>query len=292
MRTRAELALIGVTVIWGTTFVMVKNALLEVSTILFLTMRFGLAAAVLTAIYWNKLNRRGIRPSILAGALLFAAYVFQTMGLELTTPSKSAFLTGLSIPMVPLASSLVYRIVPRLAEAAGVVVASFGMALMTLPEGSLASWGMNRGDILTTGCAVAFALHMIVVARYAPVVGFETVAVGQAVTAALLGVATAGWVEPVRFHMSPLVALAVAVTGLLATALAFTTMAWAQKHTTATRSALIFALEPVVAWITSWILTGETLSLRARLGAGLILGGVLLVEFRPETKRRAGTSQS
>ena len=292
MRTRAELALIGVTVIWGTTFVMVKNALLEVSTVLFLTMRFGLAAAVLTAIYWNKLNRRGIRPSILAGALLFTAYVFQTMGLELTTPSKSAFLTGLSIPMVPLASSLVYRIVPRLAEAAGVVVASFGMALMTLPEGSLASWGMNRGDILTTGCAVAFALHMIVVARYAPVVGFETVAVGQAVTAALLGVATAGWVEPVRFHMSPLVALAVAVTGLLATALAFTTMAWAQKHTTATRSALIFALEPVVAWITSWILTGETLSLRARLGAGLILGGVLLVEFRPETKRRAGTSQS
>ena len=74
--------------------------------------------------------------------------------------------------------------------------------------------------------------------------------------------------------------------------LAFTTMAWAQKHTTATRSALIFALEPVVAWITSWILTGETLSLRARLGAGLILGGVLLVEFRPETKRRAGTSQN
>ncbi len=290
MRTRAELALIGVTIIWGTTFVMVKNALLEVSTILFLTMRFGLAAVVLAAIYWNKLNRRGIRPSILAGALLFAAYVFQTMGLELTTPSKSAFLTGLSIPLVPLASSIVYRIVPRLAEALGVVVASFGMALMTLPEGSLASWGMNRGDILTTGCAVAFAFHMIVVARYAPVVGFETVAVGQAVTAALLGLLTAGWMEPMRFHMSPLVALAVAITGLLATALAFTTMAWAQKHTTATRSALIFALEPVVAWITAWILTGETLSMRARLGAGLILGGVLLVEFRPETKRRAGTS--
>ena len=292
MRTRAELALIGVTVIWGTTFVMVKNALLEVSTVLFLTMRFGLAAAVLAAIYWSNLNRRGLWPSILAGALLFSAYVFQTMGLELTTPSKSAFLTGLSIPMVPLASSLVYRVVPRLAEAAGVVVASLGMALMTLPEGSLASWGMNRGDLLTTGCAVAFALHIIVVARYAPVVGFETVAVGQAVTAAVLGMTTAGWVEPLRFHMSPLVALAVAVTGLLATALAFTTMAWAQKHTTATRSALIFALEPVVAWITSWILTGETLSLRARLGAGLILGGVLLVEFRPETKRRAGTSQN
>jgi drug/metabolite transporter (DMT)-like permease len=89
------------------------------------------------------------------------------------------------------------------------------------------------------------------------------------------------------------VAVAVGVTGLLATAVAFTTMAWAQKHTTSTRSALIFALEPVVAWLTSWILTGETLPLQARLGAGLILGGVLLVEFRPggdATKAAAAAS--
>ncbi len=292
MRTRAELALVGVTIIWGTTFVMVKSALQEISTVLFLTLRFAVAAAVLAIIYRNKLNRRGVKPSILAGGLLFAAYVFQTMGLELTTPSKSAFLTGLSIPMVPLASCLVYRVVPRMAEAAGVLVASFGMALMTLPEGSWGGfhWSMTRGDLLTIGCAVAFALHMIVIARYAPVVGFETVAVGQAATAVVLGVLSVPWLEPVRFHMTTEVAVAVVVTGLFATALAFTTLAWAQKHTTATRSALIFALEPVVAWITSYVLTGEVLSLRAQVGAGLILGGVLLVEFRPETKSKAATS--
>jgi len=290
-RTRAELALIGVTIIWGSTFVMVKAALEEISTILFLTLRFTLAAALLAVIYRRRLNRAGLAPAAGAGALLFAAYVLQTMGLERTTPSKSAFLTGLCIPMVPLAGSLVYRVVPRMAEAAGILVATIGMALMTLPEGS---WNLNRGDLLTTGCALAFALHMVVVARYAPVVGFETVAVAQAVTAALLGLVSVGWMEPVRFHPSPGAATAVAVTGLLATALAFTTMAWAQKYTTSTRSALIFALEPVVAWVTSWALTGETLALRARFGAVLILAGVLLVEFRPgasATKPVAATSE-
>ena len=289
-RTKAELALIGVTIIWGSTFVMVKEALEQISTVLFLALRFSLAALALAAIYHRKVTRKGLIPALGAGCLLFIAYVLQTTGLELTTPSKSAFLTGLSIPMVPLASSLVYRVVPRMAEVAGVLLATVGMALMTVPQGF---GGLNRGDVLTTGCAMAFALHIVLVARYAPVVGFETVAVGQTTMAALLGICSAGWIEPLRFRMTVGVAVAVGVTGLLATAVAFTTMAWAQKHTTSTRSALIFALEPVVAWLTSWILTGETLPLQARLGAGLILGGVLLVEFRPggdATKAAAAAS--
>ena len=106
-RWRGELALVGVTFIWGSTFVLVKSALSEVSAILFLALRFTLAAVALTIIYRKGVRRDGILPGLLAGGLLFIAYVFQTRGLELTTASKSAFLTGLSIPMVPLASSLV-----------------------------------------------------------------------------------------------------------------------------------------------------------------------------------------
>src|ERR1700691_3971477 len=113
-RLRAELALAGVTVIWGTTFVVVKSALAEVSTLVFLTLRFWVAAVALILIYRGAIRKKGVGPGVLAGSLLFTAYVFQTMGLELTTPSKSAFLTGLSIPLVPLASSLVYRSKPRL----------------------------------------------------------------------------------------------------------------------------------------------------------------------------------
>ena len=143
---RAELALAGVTVIWGATFVLVKSALADVSTFLFLTLRFTLAAAVLWGIYRREIRWKHFAPGLAAGGLLFLAYVFQTKGLELTTPSKSAFLTGLSIPMVPLASSLVYRNRPRLLEVAGILVATLGMALMTLPAGGFA---MGRGDLLS-----------------------------------------------------------------------------------------------------------------------------------------------
>lgn len=276
-KTRAELALIAITIIWGSTFVLVKGALGDVSTILFLTLRFGLAALVLAAVYRKSLRRSGLLPGVAAGCLLFVAYWFQTSGLTLTTASKSAFLTGLSIPMVPLLGSLVYKIRPRLFEAVGIVIATVGMALMTLPSSGFA---MNRGDVLSIFCAIAFAMHIVLVSHYTPMMGFETIAVTQIAAAALLGVLTFRLAGPVRFHATPRVLIAVVVTGLLGTAVAFTTMAWAQQYTTATRSALIFALEPVVAWITSYALFGETLSFRGQAGAGLILAGVLMVELK------------
>src|SRR5580700_7637432 len=160
-RLRAELALVGVTLIWGTTFVVVKFALTEVSTFVFLTLRFWVAAVALILIYRGAIRKQGIGPGVIAGALLFTAYVFQTLGLELTTPSKSAFLTGLSIPLVPLASSLVYRNKPRLVEVAGIVVATFGMMLMTFPGVATMPFAISRGDLLSFLCAVTFALHIV-----------------------------------------------------------------------------------------------------------------------------------
>ena len=287
---RAELSLIGVTVIWGTTFVLVKSALSQVSTPLFLALRFAIAAVALTIIYRSRMRRAGVAPGLLAGGLLYVAYFFQTKGLEYTTASKSAFLTGLSIPMVPLASSLVYRSRPRLFEVAGILIASAGMAMMTLPAGR---FEMTRGDFLSFLCAVTFALHIVVVGHYSPIVGFESIAVLQVAVAALLGALSFGFLEPVRFEGSATVIAAVLVTGLLATALAFTAMAWAQQFTSATRAALIFALEPVFAWLTSYLLLGETLPARAKVGAAVILAGVLLVELKRgqrETKVLVSTS--
>jgi drug/metabolite transporter (DMT)-like permease len=274
---RGELALVGVTIIWGTTFVLVKSALADVSTVFFLTLRFTVATLALAVIYRGGIRRNGILPGLLAGALLFAAYVFQTKGLELTTPSKSAFLTGLSIPMVPLIGSLVYKNRPRAVELAGILIATLGMALMTLPAGK---FEMSRGDFLSFFCAVTFALHIVVISHYSPVIGFQTLAVIQVATAAALGIVSFPFAEPLRFHLSGNVAAAVLVTGLLGTALAFATMSWAQQFTSATRAALIFTLEPVVAWVTSYVLTGETLSARGKIGAVAILAGVLAVEFR------------
>jgi drug/metabolite transporter (DMT)-like permease len=281
VRARAELALAAVTILWGSTFVTVKAALADVSPILFIGLRFSLAAVTLALIYGGKVRRNAIRGGLIAGNLLFAAFVCQTTGLALTTPSKSAFLTSLSIPMVPLAGSLVYRTRPKLAEVAGILVSSVGMVLLTLPADPFGSGGfiVTRGDLLSFFCAVLFALHIVVTGHYSPIGGFESLAVIQASVAASLGLSFFWFAEPVRFHLTAGVVAAVLVTGLFTTALAFTAMAWAQQYTSATRAALIFTLEPVVAWLTSWILTGEALANRGKVGAGLILAGVVLGEL-------------
>jgi drug/metabolite transporter (DMT)-like permease len=285
MRARAELVLVGITIIWGTTFVVVKSALTDVSTFLFLALRFSLAALVLAMIYRKDVRRKALGPGLLAGALLFTAYVFQTFGLELTTPSKSAFLTGLSIPMVPLASSLVYKVRPRLVEVAGILIATCGMMLLTLPASPFAGGGLvfSRGDLLSFLCAVTFALHIVVIGHYSPIMGFESLAVIQIAAAAAAGLVLSPFAKPLRLHPTPAVLIAIIATGLLATALAFTAMAWAQQYTSATRAALIFALEPVVAWLTSYMLTGETMAFRGKVGATGILAGILLVELTRES---------
>jgi drug/metabolite transporter (DMT)-like permease len=276
---RAELTLAGITVLWGTTFVVVKSALSEIPTFAFLALRFTVAAVALALIYRSAIRRVGLIGGILAGGLLFVAYSFQTLGLGLTTPSKSAFLTGLSIPMVPLASSLVYRIKPRLVEVAGILIASVGMMLMTLPS---LRFEMSRGDTLSFLCAVVFALHIVVIGHYSPLIGFESLAVFQVGTAAVLGLSVYGGLlafgRPVALHWSQGAVAAILITGLLATALAFTAMAWAQQYTSPTRAALIFSIEPLVAWLTSYWLTGETMTNRGKVGAVAILAGILLVE--------------
>jgi drug/metabolite transporter (DMT)-like permease len=274
---RSEIALGIVTVIWGSTFVVVKAALSEISTIPFLALRFLAAALVLGTLYRHAVRKSALGPGMFAGCLLFTAYVFQTMGLETTTPAKSAFLTGLSIPMVPLAGSIVYRSKPTPTEVSGILTASAGMALMTFPAGQFA---VNRGDLFSVICAAVFALHIVFIGHYSRILGFRPLAALQVSTAALLGCAMAGFTRPLKIHLTPSVAAAVLATGLLATALAFTVMAWAQQYTSATRAALIFSLEPVVAWFVSWLQNGEMLSRRAAVGAGLILAGVLLVELK------------
>jgi drug/metabolite transporter (DMT)-like permease len=284
---RADIALAFITLIWGSTFVVVKEALADSSTLLFLALRFSLATVSL-AIVFRPLPSKftGLRPLLtgggLAGVCLFAGYVFQTVGLRYTTPSKSAFITGLSIVLVPAFAALVQRRAPHPSEALGVVTATAGMAMMTL---SAESAQIEKGDLLTLLCAGAFAAHILVVGHYAPRLGFQPLTLVQIATAAVMSLASFWWVETPSIKWSPGVIAAVLVTGLLATALAFGIQAWAQQYTTPTRTALIFALEPVFAWGTSFAVAGELLSPRATAGAALILSGILLVELKPFARR-------
>ena len=190
-RGKAELALLANALIWGVTFTTVKNALADASPVLFVAVRFSLAAAVLAVIYHRKLDRRTLLPGIAVGSLLFAGYAFQTAGLRFTSASKSAFITGMTIPMVPLLSACVYRKKPRAAELAGVLTATLGMGLMTLQDVHLQ---VNIGDSSSTGacCAGAFAGHIVALGYFSNWAttrgfGFESLAVWQIVTAAALG---------------------------------------------------------------------------------------------------------
>lgn len=277
-----DVSLIAVAFIWGTTFVLVKQALAEVSTLLFLALRFTAAAAVLALIFRREFSSpkrlESLRGGLIAGVLLFAGYVLQTFGLRYTSASKTGFITGLYIPLVPLFGTLIYKKLPQISEVVGVAAAFAGMALMSI-QGEILDIG--RGDLLVAGCAVAFAFHILVLGRFAGTANVGLLSVVQIATAMCLGSATFWWIEPVHLRWTTQVAIALAVTSLLATAFAFSVQTWAQRWSSPTRTALIFSLEPVFAWATSYVVAGETLTPRATAGAALILAGILIVELKP-----------
>jgi drug/metabolite transporter (DMT)-like permease len=279
---RADLALVAVSFVWGATFIMVKQAVGDMPVLLFLTLRFTIAAAVLAAIFGPRKNRPSIRPSlrpgIILGTLLFSGYVVQTFGLTLTSAAKTGFITGFYIPLVPIFGAMLYRKRPQSSEVAGVVLAFIGTALMSI-QGNVLS--INRGDLLVAGCAVIYAFHIVLLGHFAAVADVAWLAVVQIATGAVLGWLTFWWAGPTHVLWTPAVWIALAVTSILATAFAFTTQTWAQKYTTATRAALIFSLEPVFAWITSYVAVGEVLTTRALAGAGFVLAGILMAELKP-----------
>jgi drug/metabolite transporter (DMT)-like permease len=277
-----DFSLVVVCLIWGATFILVKRALADISTLLFLTLRFTIAAVVLALIFRKEFRspklRMSLRAGLLAGLCLFSGYVLQTFGLKYTSASKTGFITGLYIPLVPLFSGLVYKKIPQLSELCGVATAFAGMALMTIQTDLI---DINKGDLLVAGCAVVYAFHILLLGRFAGSANLGILIVTQIATGMGVGAGTFWWAEPMRLQWTTNVWVALVVTSLFATALAFSVQTWAQRFSSPTRTALIFSMEPVFAWATSYVLAGELLSRRGTLGAVLILAGILLVEVKP-----------
>jgi drug/metabolite transporter (DMT)-like permease len=282
-RLLADLALVGVVFIWGSTFVVVKRALEDCSTLLFLALRFTLAAVVLGLVFRRAANlqrfpKGAARAGLLVGGALFLGYVLQTMGLRLTTPARSGLITGFAVVLVPLLGAVLFRTRPAWNGWAGVACATAGLWVLMAPSGG---WAVSRGDLLTLLCAVAFAMHVLLVGRYAARVGAAVLATAQVAVAAALSLGSWFWAEqPYIRWTAPLIG-AVLIGGVLATALGFTVQTWAQQFTSPTRTALILTLEPVFAWLTSYLVMGETLGARGAAGAVLILAGILVSELKP-----------
>jgi drug/metabolite transporter (DMT)-like permease len=293
----AHLLLLAVVLVWGTTFTLVKAALVDTTPMVFNLVRMAMAFVVLAAVNWPSLrgmSRRDLRLGATAGLFLALGYQFQTTGLNHTTASKAAFLTGLVVVIVPLLSSLPGAAPPGAQKPtrdtyAGAVLAFAGLVLLTTPPGSGAGLfsGIGLGEWLCLACAVAFAAHLLVLARAAPVVSARRLGTLQIGFAALVMLVTLPLGGRMVFHSTAIVWIALAVTSVLATAAAFTIQSWAQQHLPASHTALIFTLEPVFAWLAALLFFGEQLGGRAMLGAGLILAGIVLAELRPTSRGSA-----
>jgi drug/metabolite transporter (DMT)-like permease len=283
-RTQADLALVAVAFLWGFTFVIVKGALADASTLVFLALRFSIGAAGLFLILRCSSGALSgflqcWRGGLVTGVLLFAGYVLQTAGLLTTSASKSAFLTGLNIVFVPILAASLARRVPHLMEWGGAILAIAGTAMLTL--NSMFVPRLSTGDLLTIGCAIVYAFYIVAVEHFSSPRNHGVLALWQVLVVALASALTCGWIEPPRLVWTRQLVVALALTGLLATTLCYILYTWAQAHTTATRAAIIFALEPVFAAITALIWTGDRWTARTLAGAALILGAIVLVELKP-----------
>ena len=265
-----------ITLIWGSTFVVVKGALSDISPLPFLAVRFTVAGVLLLAVLGQgRVAREALVPGVLLGVFLFAGYLCQTFGLTLTTPSKSAFLTGFSVILVPV---ILFFRGSRLRppSVVGALMGLAGIYFLILPS-RLET--VNRGDLLTLLGAVSFAVHIVLVGSYTRRLSFLHLVPAQILTVGLLAALATPFGPPLAMNWTRRLILAWVVTTVFATGVAFSVQNWAQQYTPAAHTALIFALEPVFAVLTSRLAMGERLGGKVLLGSSLILGGMLLSEI-------------
>ncbi len=270
------LALVAVTAVWGLTFVQVKDAVALYPLFAFLAVRFAIATLVLgppARRPLRQLPRAGWIAGAGLGLLLALGYALQTAGLERTTVSNAGFITGLYVVFTPLAAVALFRIRIGAIVWVGVALSTAGLALLSGVGG-----GDGTGDLLVLAGSAAYSLQIALMERYAPrhdPVAFTFVEMlaafaGFAVVAVALG--------QVELPRGWTVWGALLVTGVFASALGFLVQTWAQQRTSATRTALAFAMEPVWAAIFGFWLAGDRLGAVAWVGATLIMAGILVAE--------------
>jgi len=294
MKLRAYLLMLFTVAVWGTTFVVIKDALADATPLAFNLARMTLAFLVLAAAYrshWREVNRHQLIAGAIVGFFLAMGYQFQTAGLAKTTASKSAFITGMVVVLVPLFSALQWLRPrgarrPRWNAFTGAVLAFAGILLLTLPataKGLLPDFAsMNLGDLLSLGCAIGFAFHCLALGHASLRVHFKPLALLQVGFCALFMAISTPLLEHPQLHLTLRLGIALAVAAVLATAAAFSVQSWAQSILPATHTALIMTLEPVFAWIISFLFLGERLGVRPASGAILILTGIAITELVPQ----------
>ncbi|HEX2295470.1 MAG TPA: DMT family transporter [Actinomycetota bacterium] len=283
-RTRvAEVSLVAIAAIWGLTFVMVQDAVERLPVTAFLAYRFLPACALVAVIFRREVARlsgAGWVAGLLMGVFLTSGYVFQTLGLELTTAAKAGFITGLFVVLTPVFGALFFG--QRAGSAAWLAALVSTAGLYLLSGGG--SGGTAAGDLLVLGCAASFAFHILFTGR---AVEAHHAGALLAVQLGVCGVATLGAAAVSGDLEAPRTAVewnALVVTSLGATALGFFVQTYAQKHASPSRTALILASEPAFAGLFAYVLAGETLDAAGWAGAALIMAAIVGVELAPHLR--------
>lgn len=269
------LTLVAITLVWGTTFAVVKEALATIPVPLLLAVRFSLAAACFLGV---RFDRRALVPAAWLGLLAFVGFGTQTIGLSLTSASNAAFITGLAVVLTPMVAAVAWRRQVALRAYLAAAVALLGLALLTFGEGGLA--GLNAGDVWVLGTALSYALYVVYLGEVAGRASVFALAGLQHLPMALLAWA---WAWPVRGALAdvPLATFgAIAYLAVVATALVAVLQTLAQRVVAAPLAALVFVLEPVfAAGFAAWWL-GERLPPVGWWGGGLVVVAMLVSELR------------
>ena len=278
--SRQELALIGITAIWGSTFVIVHAAMAHSGPAFFVGVRFAIAGMIAAAIFWRQL--RGIQLSDIAagvaiGAMLWLGYGLQTAGLQSISSTSSAFITAFYVPLVPILQWLVFRKFPGRFTTIGVILAFVGLVLVAGPGADVS---FNTGTLLTIISTVPIAIEIILISWFTRRVNLGRLTVVQLLSAGLLSFAS----MPLIGESAPdfsWVWLAAAIGLGMASMLIQLTMNWAQRSVSPTRATIIYAAEPVWALLFGF-LAGDRMTPLGLLGSASIVGGVLVSELKPQ----------
>lgn len=284
-------ALIAVAAVWGWTFLIVKDAISRMPVMDFLAVRFTVAAIVMFAIRPTSLRhitRRGLWRGIVLGVLLGMGYITQTFGLRTTSPAVSGFITGMAVVFTPVFSwILLHRKINRNTWIA------VGLALIGLALLSLHGWAFGTGELLTVGCAMFIAFHIIGLGEWSSQHESYGLALIQIVTVAVLSLLAAA---PGGIMLPPDISVwgTVGITAVLATALAFLVQTWVQSLVSPALTAVVLTMEPVFAGVFSVVVGGDRLTIRTIAGAICILAAMLIAQIKAavpgKTKKRKAVS--
>jgi len=277
-KSRAEGVLVALTMIWGSTFVVGKIVLENMSPLQMIAVRFVLSTAFFLAFFSRRifpLDRRQLIRGGILGIFLFLGFVAQTVGLTFTSASKSAFITGMMVVFVPLLQVIIERRVPKVGNIAGVAFVSAGLWFLTSPSGS----SFNTGDALTLLCAVLFAIYIVYIDVVAHDMSAMQLTFVQMATNAILALGATLAFDTLPTRLPAGTVVAVLYLTVFATILTTFMQTRYQKETTPTRAAIIFTIEPVVAALSASTVLGEQIGLGGVVGGSLIIGGVLLSEL-------------